>query len=98
MPDKVAAIQSSPLPKTVTDVRSFLYLASYYRRLIQDFLTEAGPLNELLMKKARWICDSAKHKAFLLLRNALASPPILAYPDFSLPFELYTDASNFGRF
>ena len=96
MPDKIASIRNFPLPKNLTDIRSFLSLASYYRRFIRDFSTQAGPLNQLLQKKAQWVWGEDQHHAFLALRDALASPPVLAYPDFSLPYELYTDASNFG--
>eukprot|EP00624_Nannochloropsis_granulata_P001058 evm.model.NODE_1477_length_24586_cov_22.484747.9 len=96
MPDKVASIRNFPRPLNLHELRSFLSLASYYRRFIQGFSTLAGPLNELLQKKARWQWGDEHEQAFLALRQALSSPPVLAYPNFNLPYELYTDASNYG--
>ena len=49
-PDKVKAVRDYPTPKSVKDVRSFLGLASFYRRLVQDFATIAKPLTELTKK------------------------------------------------
>lgn len=54
MPDKVSSIRNFPRPTSIHELRSFLSLASYYRRFIRGFATVAGPLNELLQKKARW--------------------------------------------
>ena len=50
-PEKVAAVQDWPTPMSVTDVRSFIGLASYYRRFIPDFSNVAYPLTRLPQKK-----------------------------------------------
>lgn len=96
MEDKVKAVMDFPAPRTLTQLRSFLSLASYYRRFIEGFSTIAGPLNELLQKKTVWRWGKEQRAAFMALKKALCTEPILAYPDFDLPFVLYTDASNYG--
>lgn len=96
MPEKVAAIRDFPRPTNIHELRSFLSLASYYRRFIRGFSTTAGPMTELLQKKVKWHWGEQQEQAFVELRTALASPPVLAFPNFNLPFELHTDASTFG--
>ena len=77
------------------DVRSFLGLANYYRRFIKNFAAIASPLNKLT-GKYQFSCNSDCDIAFSTLKSALISVPILAYPDFSIPFELHTDPSSTG--
>lgn len=96
MEDKVQAVMDFPAPRTLTELRSFLSLASYYRRFIEGFSTIAGPLNELLQKKTIWRWGKEQREAFMALKHSLCSKPVLAYPDFDLPFVVYTDASNYG--
>jgi transposase InsO family protein len=93
-PDKVKAIQEYPVPKTVKEVRAFLGLASYYRRLVQGFAQIAKPLTQLTRKdeKFEWNCQC--QNAFDELKHKLSTTPVLAYPDFELPFILTTDASK----
>jgi len=86
MPDKVSSIMNFKQPTNLHDLRSFLSLASYYRRFITGFSTRAGPLNELLQKKAPCRWGEAQDEAFIGLRRALASPPVLAYPNFAGPY------------
>ncbi|CAB3997885.1 Retrovirus-related Pol poly from transposon, partial [Paramuricea clavata] len=95
-PSKIAAVENFPVPRCVRDVRSFLGLANYYRRFIKNFASIASPLNKLTHKNVRFYWDESCAKAFHTLKSCLTSAPILAYPDFSLPFELNTDASSTG--
>ncbi|CAI5669469.1 unnamed protein product [Oreochromis niloticus] len=93
-PAKVAAVKDWPILGNTAELRSFLGLASYYRRFVKNFATIASPLH-WLTKKGRefhWSEDCAV--AFDRLRSALVEAPVLAYPDQQLPFVVDTDASN----
>ena len=83
-----------PRPQSVHDVRSFLGLASYYRRFIHGFSQIAGPLTELTRSKAKWHCDDAQENSFLALKISLATAPVLRLPDFDHQFVVTTDASD----
>ncbi|KAG1963495.1 retrotransposable element [Pimephales promelas] len=95
-PTKVAAVRDWPPPTNITELRSFLGLASYYRRFVRDFATIASPLHQLTNKGRRfgWSEDCAV--AFRQLKAALIDAPVLAYPDPNQPFLVDTDASNVG--
>ena len=71
-------------------------LVRYYRRFIKRFSDKAAPLNTLLRKDQSWKWTQECQEAFETLKGEIASRPISAYPDFSKPFRLYTDASNLG--
>ena len=74
-------------------VRSFLGLANYYRRFIQGFSKLAAPFNQLVRKCVRLKWHESCQNAFDALKHALVTAPVLAFPDFSQPFDLYVDAS-----
>ncbi len=95
-PAKVAAVRDWPPPTNISELRSFLGLASYYRRFVRDFATIASPLHQLTNKGRRfgWSEDCAA--AFRQLKAALIHAPVLAYPDPNQPFLVDTDASNVG--
>ena len=79
-------------------VRSFLGLAGYYRRFIQNFADIAAPLTNLTRKteptKVKW--TKRAESAFSQLKQKLASPPVLRSPCWDRVFILKTDASGFG--
>ena len=93
-PAKVKVVQEYPVPKTVKDVRAFMGLTNYYRKFIKGCAQIASPLHELTKKGAKFVWTDACQHAFDALKKALTEAPILAYPDFHLPFILATDASN----
>ncbi|KAI3360647.1 hypothetical protein L3Q82_002512 [Scortum barcoo] len=95
-PAKVTAVRNWPVPRNIGELRSFLGLASYYRRFVRDFATTASPLHRLTQKGQvfQWGEDCAQ--AFAQLRTALTEAPVLAYPDPCRPFIVDTDASNVG--
>lgn len=82
-------------PKSVKDVRSFLGLAGYYRRFIHYYASLAGPLTDLLRKDS-FVSMNATQAAFDSLKDNLGTTPVLALPDFSLEFQVETDASRQG--
>ncbi len=77
-------------------IRSFLGYAGFYRRFIKDFSTIAGPLTNLLAKDAPFEFDDACLKSFEILKKALVSAPIIQHPDWTLPFDIMCDASDFA--
>jgi len=93
---KIEAIESWPQPKTVTQVRSFLGLAGFYRRFVRDFSTIAAPLNELTKKDVPFVWGTAQEDAFMVLKDKLTHAPLLQLPDFNKTFELECDASGIG--
>ena len=95
-PSKIAVVRDYPVPTTVKEVREFIGFTSYYRKFIKNFASIAAPLHKLTTKYARFVWSQQCQEAFDLLRESLISAPILCYPDFSLPFILYTDASDVG--
>ena len=95
-PDKVEKVKNWPVPRTQTQVKSFLGLASYYRRFIPSFADIAYPLNRLTRDDIMFEWDENTDKSFELLKRSLTSAPILMFPDFERPFVLCTDASNYG--
>ena len=90
---KVKAVADWPQPASVRDVRSFLGLIGYYRRFIQDFSRLAAPLTELTRKDINFYWSSEHAAAFNALKADIQTAPVLATPDPTKPFILYTDAS-----
>ena len=95
-PAKTSAVRQYPVPKSVTEVKSFLGLCSYYRRYVRDFAAIARPLHQLTEKTKEFHWNPEAHKAFEELKDCLTSTPILAFPSMNEPFILYTDASQFA--
>ncbi|GFW42339.1 transposon Tf2-9 polyprotein [Trichonephila clavipes] len=66
------------------------------RKFIANFSEIARPLSNLTKKKAFWKWSEEEEKAFQTLKQCLVSPPILKQADFSKPFLIRTDASNYA--
>ena len=95
-PDKVSAVWDWPTPICVTDIRSFVGLASYYRRFIPNFSSVAAPLHKLTEKGRKFLWDNECAVAFQSLKDSLTSAPVLSYPNSTDPFILDVDASGFA--
>ncbi|CAN6691845.1 unnamed protein product [Malus baccata var. baccata] len=93
---KVDLVRHLPSPTSVREVRSFLGHAGFYRRFIKDFSKIVQPLCRLLQKEVVFEFDDACSTAFKHLKEALTSAPIITPPDWSLPFELMCDASDYA--
>jgi len=94
---KVKAILDWEPLKLVPALRSFLGLASYYRKFIKNFAKIAAPLTNLLKKSAiTYDWDEACDETFGTLKGILVKVPVLKLPDFDKDFEIHSDASNFA--
>ena len=95
-PALLQAIRDIPAPGSIRDLRSFLGLTGYYRRFVPGYAKIAQPLTSLLQQGQPWVWGEAQQTAFRDLEERLLREPVTAYPDFRLPFRLYTDASALG--
>ena len=105
-PKKIEAVSKWPTPRTVYDVRSFLGFVGYYRRFIKNFSKITKPIREVITglenqskraaKKTYFEWSDAADTAFEHLKAMCVSTPILAYPNYQLPFTLHTDSSTDG--
>jgi hypothetical protein len=92
---KIELIANLPTPKSIKNVRSFLGHASFYRRFIKDFSVISKPLCNLLTKDNVFEWTEHCEKTFVKLKNLLTSAPVIQPPDWSLPFEIICDASDY---
>nr|KYP39686.1 Transposon Ty3-G Gag-Pol polyprotein [Cajanus cajan] len=95
-PAKVSVISQLPYPSCVREVRSFLGHAGFYRRFVKEFSKKALPLSNLLQKDVDFVFDDRCKQAFDCLKEALTTTPIIQAPDWTVPFELMCDASNYA--
>ena len=93
---KIELISNLPPPSSVKQVRSFLGHAGFYRRFIKDFSTISKPMCNLLAKDAPFEWTESCQKAFDKIKNMLTSAPIMQPPDWTLPFEIMCDASDYA--
>ncbi|KAL0549335.1 hypothetical protein IC582_013816 [Cucumis melo] len=95
-PAKIQAVTGWTRPSTVSEVRSFLGLAGYYRRFVENFSRIATPLNQLTRKGAPFVWSKACEDSFQNLKQKLVTAPVLTVPDGSGSFVIYSDASKKG--
>ena len=91
-PKKLAAVREWEPPTDVTGVRSFVAFCNYYRKFVQNFAEVARPLYLLTSKGLNFTWTEELDKAFRTLKKRLLEAPILAFPNFDLPFTIDTDA------
>ncbi|KAL0560669.1 hypothetical protein IC582_001079 [Cucumis melo] len=95
-PAKIEAVTSWTRPSTVSEVRSFLGLAGYYRRFVENFSRIATPLTQLTRKGAPFFWSKTCEDSFQNLKQKLVTAPVLTVPDGSGSFVIYSDASKKG--
>ena len=95
-PRKVDAVSNWRRPTTVTEIRSFLGLAGYYRRFIEGFSKIALPLTRLTQKGVKFVWSDDCERSFQELKSRLVTTPILIIPSGSGGFVVYNDASHQG--
>ncbi|KAM1408817.1 hypothetical protein ACFX2I_009291 [Malus domestica] len=93
---KIDLVRYLPSPTSVREVRSFLGHAGFYRRFIKDFSKISTPLCRLFQKDVSFEFNEECEKAFKHLKEMLTSVPIIRPPDWSIPFELMCDASDYA--
>ena len=98
LPDKLKAVKDFPTPRTVKNVRSFLGLASFYRRLVPYFADVAKALAQLTKNDKIWDWNQECQESFDKLKSKLSNTPVLAFPDFKVPVILRTDAPTIGLY
>ena len=93
-PRKVEAVRELATPSNRSELRSFLGLASYYRKYIAGHADMVAPLTTMLGENQLFKWGKAKQAAFQAVKECLATAPVLAHPDWDRPFLLQTDASD----
>ena len=78
------------------EIRSFLGLAGYYRRFIENFSKIAKPVTELLKKDTKFKWTNECEASFQELKKRLVTAPVLILPDIRKDFQVYCDASRLG--
>ncbi|GJV14974.1 putative nucleotidyltransferase, ribonuclease H [Tanacetum coccineum] len=95
-PSKIEVVKNWKAPRTPTEVRSFLGLAGYYRRFIENFSKIAKSLTILTQKCKTFDWGKEQELAFQTLKDKLCNAPVLALPDGPEDFMVYCDASGIG--
>ncbi|MCI12267.1 retrotransposon protein, partial [Trifolium medium] len=95
-PAKVDAVLQWSTPESVSEIRSFLGLAGYYRRFIEGFSKLAMPLTQLTRKNQPFVWHKNCEESFQELKRRLMTAPVLVLSDAKEPFEVYCDASKMG--
>ena len=80
----------------MTEIRTFLGLAGYYRRFIKDFSKIAVPLTSLTKKGVKYIWSDKCEASFQKLKELLSNAPILVILEENQDFIVYTEASRVG--
>ena len=94
--DKLEAIEAAPTPSTVTELKAYLGLLTYYCKFLSNLSTRLAPLYQLLKKDVVWEWTPARDKAFNESKRLLSSESLLVHFDSTVPLTLACDASAYG--
>ena len=95
-PEKIKAIREAPKPQSVTELKSFLGLLSYYSKFLPNMSSTLAPLYSLLQKSRRWQWRREQQHAFESAKALLQSGALLVHYDPKKPLTLACDASPYG--
>ena len=95
-PEKIRAVRDLAVPKTKSQLRSFLGLTAYYRLFVRSYALVASPLTNLLRDNTQFQWDERHQQAFEHLKACLTAPLLPVHPDWDKPFKLQTDASDYA--
>jgi hypothetical protein len=95
-PSKVEAVSKCRQPTNISEVRSFLGMAGYYRRFIKGFSSIARPMTELLKKHHKFVWTPKCEGSFQIIKEKLTTAPVLTLPDIHQDFVVFCDASRQG--
>jgi hypothetical protein len=95
-PGKIQAVQAWPTPVNVKQVRGFLGLTGYYRKFIRNYSLISRTLSNLLKKNVVFQWTPTHQAAFDHLKQLMLEAPVLAIPNFQIPFAVETDACKHG--
>jgi len=95
-PNKLYAVEKFPVPRKIKNVQSFLGLAGYYRKFIENFSKIAKPLTKFIKKSKKFNWTAEQQNSFQSLKEKLTTAPVLSYPDFQREFMITTDASDYA--
>lgn len=93
---KIQVIEKLSPPTSIKEVRNFLDHARFYRRFIKDFSKITKSLCNLLEKDTPFNFSEESLTAFKTLKEKLISIPVIATPDWDLPFKLMCDTSDYA--
>lgn len=94
VPKKIAAIQALKPPSNKKELRRFLGLINYYRDMWARRSETLAPLTALSSQTVPWTWTNEHQKAFDAMKSIIGKTTLLTYPDFTLPFDIHTDASH----
>ena len=94
--NKTKTVMDWPRPTIVTEIRSFLGFASYYKQFIKGFSRLSSPMTKLTRKGEKFEWNDACERAFQELKRKLTTTPVLAIPRSGEKYSIYSDASHSG--
>jgi hypothetical protein len=95
-PSKVEVVSKWKQPSNVSEVRSFLGMAGYYRRFIKGFSSIARPMTELLKKDNKFVWTLKCEESLQIIKQKLTTAPVLTLPDIHQNFVIFCDGSRQG--
>ena len=94
--EKIDAIKDAPVPKHVSELRSFLSMVQYYARFLPGLATTLAPFHRILKKDVQWRWTSEEQRAYERRKTSLSSDAFLVHYDAKRELRLACDASSQG--